>query len=205
MPPQNTNAALLIAFEMICPVYFVKWKLVIVMETMCTSSMYFEFHFVSCKIEATDCNRGKVHLSLYLVFHFAKWRLLIVTEKRSTSPSGTWISCLLGLEPSGSWTTQVISPVEYFLWLLESIFSMNFLLQLTLMTFTSKLNFLIKSIRCKFLQRISITFFWWWWGSEVNREGHVLSLIFSFLCRCFIIFLKSQFCALVSLLFGTLI
>ena len=59
---------------------------------------------------------------------------------------------------------------------------MNFLLQLTLITFTSKLNFLIKSIRCTFLQRILITFFWWWWGSEVNREGHVLSLIFSFFC-----------------------
>ena len=46
MPPQNTGAALLIAFEMICPVYFVKWKLLIVVETKYTSSMYFEFHFV---------------------------------------------------------------------------------------------------------------------------------------------------------------
>ena len=41
---------------------------------------------VFCKIEGTDCNRGKVHLSLYLVFHFAKWRLLIVTEKGRPLP-----------------------------------------------------------------------------------------------------------------------
>ena len=46
MPPQNTNAALLIAFEMICPVYFVKLKLLIIIETKYSSSMYFEFHFV---------------------------------------------------------------------------------------------------------------------------------------------------------------
>ena len=74
------------AFEMIRPVYFLKWKLVTVMETKCTSSMYFEFHFVFYKIEGTDCNRGKVHISLYLVFHFAKWRLLIVTEKGRPLP-----------------------------------------------------------------------------------------------------------------------
>ena len=115
MPPQNLIAAFVISSDMICPVYFVKWKLLIVVETKYTSSMYFEFHFLFCEMEATICNIDKVNLYLYLVFHFVKLRLLIVTEKRSTSPSGTRISCLPGLEPSGSSTTQVISPMIFLL------------------------------------------------------------------------------------------
>ena len=39
--PQILYVAILIASEMICLVYFVKWKLLIVVNTKYTSSMYF--------------------------------------------------------------------------------------------------------------------------------------------------------------------
>ena len=87
MSPHHTNAVLLNASKTTSPVvYFVKWKVLIVIDTKYTSAMYSEFHFVFCKKEATDCRRDKVHLSLYLVFHFLKRRLLIVIEIRYTSP-----------------------------------------------------------------------------------------------------------------------
>ena len=137
MPPQNTGAALLIAFEMICPVYFVKWKLVIVMETMCTSSMYFEFHFVSCKIEATDCNRGKVHLSLYFVFHFVKWRLLIV-EKFDLS---LWNQDLVF---SRSWTLWKLNNPGHITCRFFLTFRINIFNELSIATDIDDLHFEIK-------------------------------------------------------------
>ena len=136
-------------------------------------------------METTDCNKKKVHLSLWnqdLVF------------------AGSW--ALRKLNNPGHITCVIL-----FLASRINIFN-----ELSSATDIDDLHLEIKLSDSKyqvykFLQRISITFFWWWWGSEVNGEGHVLSLIFIFFCAdvFFLLFLNLSFVPLFLYFFWILL